>query len=122
MLEAFFLTSVLLLVLACVFWVVDRFGRSIRVWRRILTWVCLITLTCAIGQFGRYLLLTQEAENANWVFNERLSPMLHVVRVGTNFAALAFVSCWFATRKTLVCASASTLIIGFLWLAQLMGV
>ena len=68
------------------------------------------------------MLAMQDAETTNWPFNQRLDVMLHMARIGSDLALGAFITSWFGTLKTIFCLLASTLVIGLLWFAQLMGV
>src|SRR5882724_8037676 len=120
--DLIFLVSILFLVAAGYFSVLDRTGRSLSLWRRVLCWIALLALTASVVEFGRYTIVMQRAETASWPFNQRLDVMLRMARIGSNLTLAAFLTCWFGTVKTITCLLSSTLTIGLLWVAQLIGV
>ena len=120
--EILFGSSAALLLATFVFWFREGFGRSFRLWRRIVVWLSLLALTVAVLTFLRFLCVVGRPEFSNLDFVQRLDATLPMMRAGFWFATAALISCWFATFKTTICGAASSGIIWILWVAQEMGI
>ena len=111
------LVLALALVLLFSAWFVSFFDRRVRLglvplWRRVVSW-------------GTLLLLTASLIEALYCFEfwgrggRSFGVILLLAETGLVLAAAAFLTCWFASRKTLACLLPSTLLIAGAWFLML---
>jgi ethanolamine transporter EutH len=110
-----FFVAILLVTFAWSFLLLDKSTRSLRIWRRILSWVALLALSVSLVDLLLGLILVQ-GNNANY-----LNVLRRVVPTGFVATGIALLTCWFGTRKIVLCSSGSCVITGFLWLMTVIG-
>jgi len=110
-----FFVAILLVTIAWCFLLLDKSTRSLRLWRRILSWAALLALTVSLVDLLLGLILVQ-GNNANY-----LDVLRRVAPIGFLSTGIALLTCWFGTRKIVLSSSASSLITSFLWLMTLVG-
>jgi hypothetical protein len=105
-----FFVAIFLVIVAWLFLLSDKSTRSPRLWRRVLSWVALLALTVSLVDLFLGMILVQE-NNANY-----LDVLRRVAPTGVLATGIALLTCWFGSRKVVLCSSASCVIAGFLWL------
>jgi len=120
--EILFIFSILLLLGGWFFWLRERNGASFSNWRKLLAWIALSALSGGVAMFARFLMLMDQAENANLDLITRLQITTPLERYGFWSSSAALLLSWSPTPKTSICIALASVIILVLWLAQSMGV
>ena len=108
--ELLVLLAILLLAGGWYFSVPARYRRTIPMWRQLLSFAALTSLTAAVMELLGGSVILQTAD-----FDRRFHVIPRLALVGLMLTSVAFVTCWFATRRAIICILPSTLIVGFLW-------
>ena len=114
MLELLIALSMVLLFSA---WFASFFDRRVRLgfvplWRRIVSWFALFVLTVSLIEL---LYCFERIGRGVLSFGD----ILMLAETGLAFAGAAFLTCWFASRKTVACLLPSTALVGGSWLLLL---
>ena len=108
--ELLLLLAILLLAGGWYFSIPARYRRTIPIWRQLLSFAALTSLNAAIMELLGSSVILQAAD-----FERRFHAIPRLALVGLLLTLVALVTCWFATRRAIICILPSTLIIGFLW-------
>ena len=114
--ELLILLAILLLAGGWYFSIPARYRRTISIWRQLLSFAALTSLTAAIMELLGSSVILQTAD-----FERRFHAIPRLAVVGLLLTLVALVTCWFATRRAIICILPSTLIVGFLWLVAVVA-
>jgi len=94
-------------------WFASFFDRRVRLgfvpwWRRLIVWGALLLLTASLVELLYCVSLVDQSVRPGGL-------VLSLFETGLVFAAIALLTCWFGSRKTLACLLPSTLLIGGSW-------
>ena len=94
-------------------WFASFFDRRVRLgllplWRRVVSWGALLLLTASLIEVLYCFELVGRGVLSFGV-------MLSLAETGLVFAAVTFLTCWFASRKTLACLLPSTILVAGSW-------
>ena len=110
------LVIALALVLLFAAWMASFFDRAVRltpIWRRVVAWVALLALTVSLAEL---------LWSSSLPLSHSPAVMLPFFQSGLVFAAVAFLTYWFGTRKTLACLLPSTILVGLSWFLGLVAI
>ena len=108
--ELLIIVAVLLVVGGWCLSVPLRYRRAIPVWRRVLLFVALVSLTCSVVELLAGSVVLQSVD-----FDRRFHLIPLLALVGLVFTLVAFITCWFGHWRVFLCILPATLLVGFLW-------
>ncbi|GEM_PF-5370029 len=111
----FFSVAILLLTVAWFFLLLDNATRSLRMWRRVLSWAAVLALTVSLTDLLLGVIMIQGNNTQYLEILRRVAP------IGFLSTGIALLTCWFGTWKIVLCCSAASVIAGFVWLMTLVG-
>jgi hypothetical protein len=95
-----------------VFSIVGRYRRAVPIWRQVLQFVALISLTAAVIELVGGRILLEDAD-----FARKLYVIPRLAKVGFILTFVSLVTCLFGNPRSLICILPSSLIVAFLFFA-----